>query len=103
MRNISLLLTYFMELSPSSEAATCTATQELPNTLWNQKVHYRVYNSSPLVPILNQTNPVHTTRSYLSKIYLNIIYSPTSWYNIINISSRHVSGYLIRYRDEPRA
>jgi hypothetical protein len=48
----------------SSEAATCEATQEIPEVLWKLKVHYRVHKSPPLGPILSHINLVHTSPSY---------------------------------------
>jgi hypothetical protein len=61
-----------MELSLSLEAASCAATQELPNILWNPK-------SPPLIPFLNQINSVYTTPSDLSLIHFNIIHPTKLW------------------------
>jgi hypothetical protein len=43
-----------MERSPSSEANSHSASQEIPRLLWNLKIHYRVHNSPSLDPI-----PIH--------------------------------------------
>jgi hypothetical protein len=67
-----------MELNAFLEATSRSATQEFPNKLWNPNVHYLVQKTPPLVPILSQIDPVHTTPSYFPKIHFNIILSLTS-------------------------
>jgi len=41
------------------------------------KVRYPVHSNPPLVPILNQTHPVHTFQTYFFKIYSKIILPST--------------------------
>jgi hypothetical protein len=55
----------FMELISFWEAASLAATHTLPNILWNPMVNYRFYKSPPLVPILSEIDPVHTTPTSL--------------------------------------
>jgi hypothetical protein len=61
-----------MDLSTARETTNCSAAREIPSILWNPNALYHIHKSSPPVPILSQTNPVHTTSSYLPKIHLNI-------------------------------
>jgi hypothetical protein len=87
------ILTYSMQQSPSWEAKTSWATQEIPRILCNPKVHYRIHKSSPPVPILSQTDPVHAPPSNLSQVHFNIILPSTpgsskkfrnEWYGLLN-------------------
>jgi len=41
-----------MQQSPSWEANSCSASQEVIHLLWNPRIHYCVHTSLPMVPIL---------------------------------------------------
>jgi hypothetical protein len=84
--NILYLITVSMELS---------TTREFRSMLWNPKVRYHINKSHPHLPILNQTNLFHTTRTYLYKFYLNII--PSTYILVFLVVSLPLAFLPITY------
>jgi hypothetical protein len=89
-----------MEQSPSWEANSISATQEISRLLRNSEDHYSVHNSPILTCILNHTNLVHTVTHYdivlssspifPSRLFLSGIYTKTL-YKLVTSTMSHSS------------
>jgi hypothetical protein len=66
-----------IQKSPSSEANSSSANQEIPYILRNLKVHYRIQKSPTPVPIPSQISTVHGSQSHFLKIRFKIILTST--------------------------
>ena len=81
-----MISTYSMQKSLSCEPKRFSASQEIPRIFCNTKVHYRVYNSPPHVPVQSQINPVHAPLSHILKIHCNIILPSTTGFSKWSLS-----------------
>jgi len=61
-----------MQQSPSWEVNRFSASQEIPQIVWNPKVHYCIHRCPPPGPILSQLDPVHSPTSNFLKTHLNL-------------------------------
>jgi hypothetical protein len=62
-----------MKHRPSWGACRCSSGQEIPRPLWNHIIYYPIHMTLPLIPILNQLNPIPTLTLYSFKINFNIV------------------------------
>jgi hypothetical protein len=98
-KNISL--TNYMQQRTSRKANTHLISQKIPRLLRNQKVHYRVHKSPPLIPTLNQMHPAPTSSPYIHKIHSNIILPSTPVSSKLSLPFRFSNHNIARVSHVP--
>jgi len=81
-----------MEQNAPWEAKSSSTSQEIPHILQNLKVHYHIYKSPPLLPVMRQINPIHA--SYRISWKFNFLFP--SYLCLGHPSVIFPSGYLTR-------
>ena len=73
-----------MEQSPSWAADSSPASQEIPRSLWNPKVHCRVHKRPPPIPNFDPQHYIPCSPSHFLKTHFNITIPSTprssKWY-----------------------
>jgi len=64
-----------MQFNSSSEAESCSASQEFPRLLRKPKAHF-IHDGSPLDINMDHFNPLRSLQPYLCSINFNIILVP---------------------------
>jgi len=61
-----------MDWSLSREVDSSLGSKEMSRILYNRKLHHRLCNSPPLVPLLGNINPLYAHRYHFFEIYFNV-------------------------------
>jgi len=89
-----------MDQNLSFVANTSSSSQEIPCTLWNPKVRYRIHKRPPSVLNLSQINTVYASPSHLLKTHFNIILPCTPNCSQKSLSLRTYSD-IVKLKKKP--
>lgn len=85
--------TNYMEQSPW-KCGSSSPGQEIPQMLWNPKVHYRIHSSPILGPILSQINPGQAILPTFFQMQLKVIFPCMSRSRKQSLPSRFLTKTL---------